>query len=1210
MNKSALKNFATSARTELREKIKIKALQIGITEENIKKESVQSSDAVFIEGRQLTKEEQVARNKLIEEIKIKGYNQVVEEVAYTWFNRFTALRFMEVNNYLPSRVKVLSSKTQGSYEPDIIKEALNVDLDIDKELVYKLKTSSDNDAIDKLYKYLIIKQCNALNDILPLMFEKIMDYTELLFPDGLLAEGSFLRVMTDPNNIPEEDWKNVEVIGWLYQYYISERKDEVFAGLKKNKKIGKNDIAPATQLFTPHWIVRYMVENSVGKLWQEGHPNEDLKKEWKYYIEEAEQNEEVQKQLDKLKEESKKLKIEDVKIIDPAMGSGHILVYTFDLLYDIYLSEGYIAHEIPKLIIEKNLYGIDIDKRAFQLAYFALMMKGRSKSRRFFDEQVEVKIIPIKESNEFPKEAIKYFLNSKSLEMEKRVVETDLEYLIDIFYDAKEYGSILKVKKINCEPIEKRLEEIKNQAPADIFELQYRDKILDIMPELVKQGKIMSNKYDALITNPPYMGLNNMNNKLKKYTESNFLVSKQDLYTVFLEKSMEYTKSNGFIAQINQHSWMFTTRFEKLRKKLVKTSTIYNMVHLGAGAFEEISGEVVQSTTFTIRNSLIDSFVAIYVKAIEQKTALCKKVFFEDTIREMDDENLYYFKTNKISEVTGSPIAYWLTDSYIKVFENKSISNYGKARKGMVTADNDRFIRYWYEILITKTIFNCKNREYAKKSGVKWFPYQKGGGYRKWYGLNENVVNWENDGEELFNMKKEGYKTGSTNHNLDFIFKESITWSRVSTMNFSARLAKQGYLFDDSGPLLYIEKDSNVNYILSFLNTKVANDILKFLNPTMLYQAGNIATIPIIIDTKMGDLCNEITSQNISISRTDWDFFETSWDFRTHPILNKELTIKNGKLKTEKKTVEQSFNRWKEYTTNQFNQLKSNEEELNRIFIDIYGLEDELTPEVEDKDITISKVVEEKSEEDRQNSYTIDRKQAIESFLSYAVGCMFGRYSLDKEGLIYAGGEFDISKYPIFQADKDNIIPILSDSYFEDDIVSKFVDFVKITFSEDTLNENLKYIAESLGMRNGESPKETIRRYFISDFYKNHTQIYKKRPIYWLFSSGKEKAFNALIYMHRYDKSTLARIRTDYLHLLQSKLDVERSNLKNNIAEEDNTAQKKKYEKQLKDLEKKISELKKYDETLHTMADRMIEIDLDDGVKVNYEKFEGLVQKI
>lgn len=1208
------------ARKELIDKIKIKAMQLGITEENIKKETVQSSDAFFIEDRQLTIEEKTQRNRLIEEVKSKGYNQVIEEVAYTWFNRFTALRFMEVNEYLPTKIRVLSSKDEGSYEPDIIKEALNIKLDVDKELVYKLRTSNENDATDKLYKYLIIKQCNALNDVLPLMFEQILDYTELLFPDGLLSEGSFLRVMTDPNNIPEDNWRNVEVLGWLYQYYISERKDEVFAGLRKNRKIQKDDIAPATQLFTPHWIVRYMVENSVGKLWLEGHHNEDLKNKWKYFIEEAEQEGNVQKELDRLREESRKLKVEDIKIIDPAMGSGHILVYAFDLLYDIYISEGYIAHEIPKLIIEKNLYGLDIDKRAFQLAYFALMMKGRSKSRRFFNENVDVNICAIEESNGFPKEATKYFLSSKSLEMEKQIVEKDLEYLIDVFHDAREYGSILKVDKMNFDLIEKRLEELRIEAPEDMFELQYRDKILKVLPDLVKQGRVMSEKYDALITNPPYMGSRGMNPKLSEFVRREYPDTKADLFAVFMELDEHMVKPKGYMAMINQHSWMFLSSFEKYRERILGNRTIDTMLHLGPRAFEEIGGEVVQSTAFVNRRVSLGEYRGTYIRLVDYNNAGLKEKKALEAVREVKIICGYYFKANDFKKIPGSPIAYWVSDTITRSFvEAPKIREIASVVTGISTGNNNKYLRHWHEVANTNLALYKTDIDLINLKKEYWIPYNKGGEARKWYGNNDFVVKWSES--QKFHRSRPTFK--------DLFLKEGLTWSFVTSGMFSVRYYTNGFLWDVAGSPCVIDDKSLLHYVLGFLCTKIADGIIKIINPTLNCQVVDIQRVPIIKDKRYFDDTSVKVLKNISISKADWDSLETSWDFKKHPII--QFTMKDKVLPKAQDdnsgiTIEQAYNNWKGFTKQQFNQLKANEEELNRIFIEIYGLQDELTPEVEDKDITITKVVDEKSEEDKKNSYTIDKKQAIESFISYAIGCIFGRYSLDEEGLVYAGGDFK-DKYRIeneelrintskgwekssIDVTMDNIIPITDSQYFPEDLVTGFIDFVKLSFGDKNLNVNLEFIAESLGTRNGETPRDTIRRYFLNDFYKNHVQIYKKRPIYWLFTSGREKAFNALIYMHRYDRSTLAKIRTGYLHVLQSRLEGERRRLEDNIAKTDNNAEKRRYEREYKDLQKKILELKTYDEKLHHMADKMIEIDLDDGVKVNYEIFEDLVHKM
>ena len=1178
MNKSALKKFAIEARLELIEKVKVKALMLGITEDKIKKESVQSSDSVFIEGKQLSIDEQRQRNKLIEEIKTKGYNQVIEEAAYTWFNRFTALRFMEVNDYLPTKVRALSSTIEGSFEPDIIKEALNIDLDVDKEYIFNLKMSNDNDAIDKLYKYLIIKQSNALGLILPFMFEKILDYTELLFPDGLLNEGSFLRVMTDINNIPEDDWKEIEVIGWLYQYYISERKQEVFDGLKKNIKITKDDIAPATQLFTPHWIVRYMVENSVGKLWQEGHPNEELKKTWRYYIEEVEQEEEVQIELEKIREESRDIKVEDIKIIDPAMGSGHILVYAFDLLYDIYLSEGYIAHEIPKLIIEKNLYGLDIDQRAFQLAYFAMMMKGRAKNRRFFNQDVDVNLCFIKESNEFSKNAIKYFTNSKSLELEKQILQNDLEYLIDIFHDATEYGSILKVKKINFDTIRKRLKELESEAPEDIFELQYRDKILEIVPNLLKQGKIMSDKYDVYITNPPYMGSKGMNPRLSEYVSKEYPDTKADLFAVFMELDEHLVKSHGYMAMINQHSWMFLSSFEKYRTRLLETRTIDTMLHLGARTFEEIGGEVVQSTAFVNRKIRVDEYKGIYIRLVDYNTAENKEQKTIEALNNHDVKYRYISMINNYNKIPGNQIAYWATNNHIRAFiEGKNITDFVDTFQGIITGNNEKFLRLWYEVIVDKIAFNKGKMSEINLETMYWVPYNKGGEFRKWYGNQEFVVFWKYGPVD----KTRGKKSFQ-----DYYLKEYVSWSYIAMGTLATRYFPKGFLWDVSGSGIF-DKSNHITYLQSLIGSKVGIEFLNMINPTINYQVENIMQLPIIVSEKYKPIIDSIVKQNILISKIDWDSFEISWDFIVHPLINLKLVKCNS--------IEEAYNCRKEYTASQFSQLKYNEEELNRIFITIYGLQDELTPEVKDKDITIS---------------IADRERDVKSFISYAIGCIFGRYSLDEQGLVYAGGELDLDKYNTYPADKDNVVPIVSEAYFEDDIVSRIVDFVRITFGDEHIGDNLKFIADSLGVRGNETPKETLRRYLLNDFYKDHLKIYKNRPIYWMFTSGKQKSFNALIYMHRYDSSTLSRIRTDYLHVFQSRLDGEKNSLLQNIDSAENIKDRKLYEKELNNLDKKIKELKEYDEILHHKADMKIDIGLDDGVKVNYEKFKDLLEKI
>ncbi|OLN30828.1 BREX-1 system adenine-specific DNA-methyltransferase PglX [Desulfosporosinus metallidurans] len=1164
MNKSVIKNFAVSARKKLIEQVMQKAFQIGITAKSIT-ELKQEAGHIILNNIPQEKGFKHQRDKLIQEIEQKGYTQVMEEVAYTWFNRFIALRFMEVNNYLPTGVRVLSSPDPNRVEPDIIREALNVDLAVDKNVIYDFQDKNDSEG---LFQYLLIHQCNELNAILPFMFEMIADYTELLFPSNLLQEGSVIRDMV--TSIPEEDWKEVEIIGWLYQYYISEKKDEVFADLKKNKKITKENIPAATQLFTPKWIVQYMVENSLGRLWLESHPNEELKAQWKYYLEEAEQEPEVQQQLDVLKNPD--LNPLDIKVLDPCCGSGHVLVYAFEVLYEIYKSYGYMEEDIPKLILENNLYGLDIDDRAAQLASFAVMMKARSKSRVVFRENIRLNICAIQESNWMGDEVREILVDREAWELEQEVIK----YLSDTFRDAKEFGSILDVRELDLEFLEQRLDEVKNSVASDLLEVPYRDAILKKLPGIILQAKIMGTKYDVVCTNPPYMGSGGMNGKLGNFLKDNFTKTNGDMSTVFMEVCFRYCTSNGYISIINIPSWMFISTYEKLRELIVEEKLIINMLHFGRGIF----GSDFGTTAFVVRNRKLDNYFGTYrrlflvqgaVDSIEQK----EKWFFEGI-------NKYRFNQQHYLKISGSPIAYWVSENVLKSFEYESFSKIVNPRIGLVTGDTSRFSRLWYEIDINKVNFNAVD---SKLSGMKWFPYQKGGPYKKWFGNHEYVINWENDGFEMKFDNSVNGRVKSHNYNGEFAFKTALTWTKITSGKFACRYSPNGFLFDDAGPICTVN-ELNQYFALGLLNSRIGEYYLNLINPTMNFLPGHINSIPL---KKIGNKdylvkINLLVKQNISISKTDWNSLELSWDFLNHPLL-----IYIGK------TIEQSFNNWREFTKTQFAQLKDNEEELNRIFIDIYGLLEELTPEVQEKNVTIRKA---------------NLESDIKSFISYAVGCMLGRYSLDEEGLIFAGGKFDQERYKTFKADADGILPVLSETYFDDDIVIQFVEFVKVTFGENTLTTNLDYIAETLGRKANESSRECIRRYFLKDFYKDHVQIYKKRPIYWLFTSGKEQAFNALIYMHRYDSSMVSRVRTDYLHPLQNKLEAEFLRLNQVLVSEDSPTEKTKATKRLKVLTKQMDELKKYDEVIHNLADQQIEIDLDDGVVVNYAKFEKVLAKI
>lgn len=1188
MNKTAIKNFATWARRKLIEDITYKANLLGISEKGIEDELPQSTsdlkfynvgmkDPATISGKDIKK-----RESLVEAIKAKeqsfddykkGFEAVIDEVAYTWFNRLIAIRFMEANDYLPSGVRVLSSASEGKREPDLVTNPFDSDLEFNDEeraMIFQLK---DENKLDELFRMLFIKQCNALHSILPVLFEETDDYSELLIPISFTDEEGIVHKLV--NDIDEEDFREqVEIIGWLYQYYISEKKDVVFANKKKDK-IKKENIPAATQLFTPDWIVKYMVENSLGRLWLEGHPNKKLQNSWKYYLEEAEQEAEVQAELDRIREESKNISPEDITVLDPSMGSGHILVYAFDVLYQIYVSAGYSEREIPKLILEKNLYGLDIDDRAGQLAYFSLIMKARSYSRRLFrkvDENnpIKVNVCSIQESNGLTQSDVKYFANGD------KELEKDLAYLVEVFTDAKEYGSILNVHPVDFYKIENRLEEIRTDI-TDLFNVESKDKLVEMLPSLIKQGKIISKKYHIVCTNPPYLTVSDSSPKLQTYVKSNYPDSKTDLFAVFIESCKKMLIKNGLQAMITMHSWMFLSSYEKLRSKILNNNIFINMSHLGARAFEEINGEVVQTTAFIMRNLKKDLYKGKFIRLVGFNSQ------YEKEIEYFNKNNIYIVTVNNFKKIPGSPIAYWPSEKIFRIFETtKKINYFYQTKVGLQTGDNNRFVRLWYEVDNSKIGFNCKNKEIALESNKKWFPYNKGGKFRKWYGNNQYLVNWENDGYEIKNNFDSNGKLRSRPQNREYYFKEGITWTFVSSSNFGARYTDKGFLFDVGGSSLFPDK-KNIYYILGLLSTKITFEFLRIQNPTLNFQVGNIANIPTIITDNV-DLFNTINNkvkENINISKKDWDSFETSWDFKTHPLIE---------FKSD--TIENSYNNWSEFTEKQFNQLKSNEEELNRIFIDIYGLQDELTPEVEDKDVTIRKA---------------DKERDIKSFISYAVGCIFGRYSLDVEGLAYAGGEWDSTKYKTFIPDSDNCIPITDEEYFDDDIVGKFIEFVKIVFGEKTLEENLKFIADALGNK-GSSSRMIIRNYFLNNFINDHNSTYKgileKRPIYWLFDSGKQNGFKALVYMNRWNSDTIGNMRIEYLHRMQRAYESQIICMQDTIDTSDNNKEIKEAIEAKEKLQKQLKETKDYDERVAHLALNRIEIDLDDGVKFNHEKVQ------
>ena len=1161
MNKNAIKKFATEARRELISRVSQRALKYGISEKEVGNPNDDS-----VNGHLLSTTEKKQRAALIEQIQEKGYEQVMEEVAYTWFNRFSALRFMEVNAYLPSRVRVFTDE-DNAFKPQILTEAIHLELDgLDMEKVYAYKDANDN---DELYKYLLITQCNALNSVLPGMFQKIADYTELLFPDNLLREGSVIQRMIEL--IAEEDWKDqVQIIGWLYQYYNSEKKDDVFAALKKNVKITKENIPAATQLFTPDWIVRYMVENSLGRLWLEGHPevkdqllptedeqsayaagNRDPEdRKWHYYLEEAKQEPEVEKQLAEIRRDYAALTPEQLKVIDPCAGSGHILAYMFDVLMQIYESYGYTIRDAVASIVEHNLYGLDIDDRAAQLAYFAVMMKARQYDRRFFSRGIQPHVYAIAESNHVDSFAVEYFCKGDAK------LTAAMDTIISELHDAKEYGSLLSIHSQDWILFNDRF----NEVSKDIHIA--REVVLRELLPMVNVAEILAQKYDAVVTNPPYMGISSCNTKMNTFLKKEYFAEKNDLFSAFIKKTSNLAKTKGTVGIITQNSWMFLSRFENMRVNFLDNNSIVNLIHLGAHAFEEIGGEAVQTAAFVFTPLNIPNYVAKYVREVDINTSQEKEVTYLK-IAVKQSKNDFYKSSKHIFELLpGSPVAYWIPEKAVKPFEKGKVFDVSVSASQNVTGNNDLYLREFWEVPM-------------QEIGVdrKWIFYAKGGGYRKWYGNLLEIVDWSENARTNY---QKGH--GSQIIPEEYWYKKGITWGLTSQASF--RVLPEGSTYDKQGSSIFILDDRNYDVVLALLNSCIAEYYLQVLNPSLSYQVRDIRNIPLDNIILANPTIKQKESLCVMSAKTDWNSFETSWDFQRHPLLRNVPTIA------------EAFDQWQTECDDRFNQLKANEEELNRIFIDIYGLQDELTPEVEDKDVTVRKA---------------DLGRDIRSFISYAVGCMFGRYSLDVDGLAYAGGEWDKSKYVSFAADKDNIIPICDDEYFEDDIVGRFMEFVKTVYGAETLDENLKFIADALGGKG--QPKDVIRNYFLNDFYADHCRMYQKRPIYWLFDSGKKNGFKALIYMHRYQPDTIARIRTDYVHEQQARYRTAIADLETRAANA-STSERVKLNKLLKTLNDQATEIHAYEEKIHHLADQMISIDLDDGVKVNYAKFQDVLAKI
>ncbi len=1179
MDKNAIKRYAVWARRELIDRVSTKAKEFGITEEEIVPASADS-----IKGHLLTKTQKAQRTALIEQISKNGYKQVIEGVAYTWFNRFSALRFMEVNGYLPTHIRVFTDE-ENNFKPQILAEAIHLELDgLQMDKVYELKQENKT---EDLFKYLIITQCNALGNLLPGLFQKIDDYTEILFPDNLLREGSVIQQMIEV--IPEKDWTHqVQIIGWMYQYYNDDVKAQVDANVKKGSKVSKTELGAKTQIFTPDWVVRYMVENSLGRLWLNGHPDDELKSEWKYYLDEANQEPDVQILLGSMHNDYKNIQPQDIKVYDPCMGSGHMLVYAFDVLMQIYKKYGISERDAAQSILQNNLYGLDIDDRASQLAYFAVMMKARQYDRRILFRGIQPNIYSIAESNKLNINVVDYFINNDPK------LKQNFEKLMRSMIDAKEYGSLINIPQIDFATLYLRVNEIRGEISL------FKDSVIQTILPIIQVAEVMNQKYDIVITNPPYMGNGDMNAKLSTFVQENYPTGKSDLYSAFMLKCRNYLNKHGFQAMVTMQSWMNLGAFEAMRKNLCQTQDIMFLWHLD----DTLLGIAYQTAAFILRASKHDNYRGTYDIAE-------KDIFAETILTYQMLKGEYKSKQDSYLELDGCPIAYALGDKCIEAYTSADLmSTVLVTREGMTTGNNDLFLRLWFEV--------DKN-----KRNSKWFPYNKGGDYRKWYGNDEYYVNWENEGFEIRTFKDE--QTGrirSHNYNGTYSFCDGITWSAFSSRGATFRYSNAQFLFDSKGSKGFCTS-GNLKYILAFLNSSVCEKYLQFFAGAKDKKPGHIIALPYKFDLSLKESIECAANECISISKVDWDSDETSWDFAKHPLIpSTDLSNKNGTL------ISKIYCNWSDSITERFSRLKELETTINKMFIDIYGVQGEVLADINDNDVTIR----------HQNL-----ERDIRSFISYAVGCMFGRYSLDEDGLILAGEDFG-SKFtyatvPLtgtgitgspssftyaqgdcylrkkdstiqkcsFAPDKDNILPICDDEYFEDDIVGKFVRFVATVYGDETLEENLRFIAEALGGKG--APREVIRNYFLNDFYNDHLKIYQKRPIYWQFDSGKKNGFKCLIYMHRYQPDTIARIRTDYVHEQQARYRTAIAGVEQRIANA-STAERVRLNKQLIKLKDQETEIHAFEEKIHHLADQMIRIDLDDGVKHNYEIFKDVLTKI
>ncbi|EFI2181605.1 BREX-1 system adenine-specific DNA-methyltransferase PglX [Escherichia coli] len=1199
MNTNNIKKYAPQARNDFRDAVIQKLTTLGIAAD--KKGNLQIAEAETI-GETVRYGQfdyplstLPRRERLVKRAREQGFEVLVEHCAYTWFNRLCAIRYMELNGYLEHGFRMLSHpETPAAFEVlDHVPEVAEALLPENKAQLVEMKLSGNQD--EALYRELLLGQCHALHHAMPFLFEAVDDEAELLLPDNLTRTDSILRGLVD--DIPEEDWEQVEVIGWLYQFYISEKKDAVIGKVVKSE-----DIPAATQLFTPNWIVQYLVQNSVGRQWLQTYPDSPLKDKMEYYIEPAEQTPEVQAQLAAITPAS--IEPESIKVLDPACGSGHILIEAYNVLKNIYEERGYRGRDIPQLILENNIFGLDIDDRAAQLSGFALLMMARQDDRRIFTRDVRLNIVSLQESLHLDIAKLWQQLNfhqqvqtgsmGDMFAENTALTQTDsAEYQLLMrtlkrFVNAKTLGSLIQVPQEEEAELKVFLDALYRLEQEGDFQQKAAAKAF--IP-FIQQAWILAQRYDAVVANPPYMGGKGMNGELKEFAKNNFPDSKADLFAMFMQHAFSLLKENGFNAQVNMQSWMFLSSYVSLREWLLNNKTFITMAHLGPRAFAQISGEVVQTTAWVIRNNHSALQQCAFYRLIEGNEEQKKNTL-------ISRKNVFYnISQDDFKKIPSNPIVYWIKPQTSILFTNKKIGELYEVKEGLGTRDDDIFLRRHWEVSRKKTK--------TDKSLKKWIKTDKGGSFRKWFGNDEFIMNWENNGYAIKNHRNADGSLKSRPQNTQYFFKDAISWNKIGSGETSFRIRDSIGGFNDAAPSIF---GDNLTILIGLLSSSLYQYLIQLQGGTLNVTTGIIKNLPLISCPTIENLVNEA----ISLSKNDWETNETAFNFSKNPLINNH---KHNNLK-------HAWLNFKESSHIKTYKLKLIEESLNKTILDICGIDD-ISYNVENYKITLScnpnylySSVSQEMDINKRHQCEV-----ITDLISYIIGCMMGRYSLDREGLVYAHegnkGFADLvaeGAYKTFPADSDGILPLMDDEWFEDDVASRVKEFVRTVWGEEHLQENLEFIAESLCLyaikpKKGESALETIRRYLSTQFWKDHMKMYKKRPIYWLFSSGKEKAFECLVYLHRYNDATLSRMRTEYVVPLLARYQANIDRL-NDQLDEASGGEATRLKRERDSLIKKFSELRSYDDRLRHYADMRISIDLDDGVKINYGKFGDLLADV